>query len=114
LIGGAFMSGGASAMNHYFDRDIEWLMGRTVRRPIPPGLIAPHAALGFGVGLVLLGSAVLLGFVNALACGLALLGVVGYVGMYTLWLKRLTPSNIVTGRAARAIPPLVSGGERMR
>ena len=107
LLGGALMSGGAGAINHYVDRDIDPLMGRTAWRPIPSGVISPRAALQFGIGLAVIASAVLIAFVNVLACVLALVGLLGYVFIYTLWLKRSTPSNIVIGGAAGAIPPLV-------
>src|SRR5207244_10326175 len=107
LLGGALMSGGAGAINHYVDRDIDPLMGRTAWRPIPSGVISPRAALRFGIGLAVLASAVFIAFVNVLACLLALAGLLGYVFIYTLWLKRSTPSNIVIGGAAGAIPPLV-------
>jgi protoheme IX farnesyltransferase len=107
LVGGALMSGGAGAINHYVDRDIDPLMGRTAWRPIPSGVISPRRALWFGIGLAILASAVFIVFVNILACALAILGLLGYVFIYTLWLKRSTPSNIVIGGAAGAIPPLV-------
>jgi len=107
LLGGALMSGGAGAINHYVDRDIDPLMGRTAWRPIPSGVISPRRALWFGIGLAILASAVFVAFVNVLACFLAILGLLGYVFIYTLWLKRSTPSNIVIGGAAGAIPPLV-------
>jgi protoheme IX farnesyltransferase len=107
LLGGALMSGGAGAINHYVDRDIDPLMGRTAWRPIPSGVISPARALWFGISLAVLASAVLLIFVNVLATVFALLGLLGYVFIYTLWLKRSTPSNIVIGGAAGAIPPLV-------
>ena len=107
LLGGALMSGGAGAINHYVDRDIDPLMGRTAWRPIPSGVISPRAALRFGIGLAVLASAVFIAFVNVLAWLLALVGLLGYVFIYTLWLKRSTPSNIVIGGAAGAIPPLV-------
>ena len=107
LLGGALMSGGAGAINHYVDRDIDPLMGRTAWRPIPSGVISPRAALRFGIVLAVIASAVFIAFVNVLACTLALLGLLGYVFIYTLWLKRSTPSNIVIGGAAGAIPRLV-------
>jgi len=107
LVGGALMSGGASAINHYLDRDIDPLMGRTALRPIPAGVIAPRHALWFGVGLSVIATLVLVVWVNPLAAVLALLGLLGYVFLYTVWLKRSTPSNIVIGGAAGAIPPLV-------
>jgi protoheme IX farnesyltransferase len=107
LVGGALMSGGAGAINHYVDRDIDPLMGRTAWRPIPSGVISPRRALLFGIALGVLASIDLLLFVNPIAWFLALLGLLGYVFIYTLWLKRSTPSNIVIGGAAGAIPPLV-------
>ena len=107
LIGGALMSGGAGAINHYVDRDIDPLMGRTAWRPIPSGVISPGRALWFGIGLGVLASGVFVIFVNVIACVLAIAGLLGYVFIYTLWLKRSTPSNIVIGGAAGAIPPLV-------
>jgi heme o synthase len=107
LIGGALMSGGAGAINHYVDRDIDPLMGRTAWRPIPSGVIKPRHALWFGIGLAVIASAVFAAFVNPLAMVLAQIGLLGYVFIYTLWLKRSTPSNIVIGGAAGAIPPLV-------
>jgi protoheme IX farnesyltransferase len=107
LLGGALMSGGAGAINHYVDRDIDPLMGRTAWRPIPSGMIAPRQALWFGIGLGVIASVVFAVFVNPLAMVLAQIGLLGYVFIYTLWLKRSTPSNIVIGGAAGAIPPLV-------
>jgi heme o synthase len=107
LVGGALMSGGAGAINHYVDRDIDPLMGRTAWRPIPSGVISPGNALRFGIALAIIASVVLLLFVNPLAMLLAQIGLLGYVFIYTLWLKRSTPSNIVIGGAAGAIPPLV-------
>jgi protoheme IX farnesyltransferase len=107
LVGGALMSGGAGAINHYVDRDIDPLMGRTAWRPIPSGVISPGRALWFGVALSILATAVFVAFVNLVACVLAIIGLLGYVFIYTLWLKRSTPSNIVIGGAAGAIPPLV-------
>ena len=107
LLGGALMSGGAGAINHYVDRDIDPLMGRTAWRPIPSGVIAPRHALWFGIVLAVVASAVFAVFVNPLAMVLAQIGLLGYVFIYTLWLKRSTPSNIVIGGAAGAIPPLV-------
>ncbi len=107
MLGGALMSGGAGAINHYVDRDIDPVMGRTAWRPIPSGTIAPGRALWFGIALGAIALAVFVTFVNLLAAGLAVLGLLGYVFIYTLWLKRSTPSNIVIGGAAGAIPPMV-------
>jgi len=107
LLGGGLMAGGDGAINHYVDGDIDPLMGRTAWRPIPSGVIAPRDALWFGITLAVLATLVLLVFVNPLATALSLLGLLGYVFIYTLWLKRSTPSNIVIGGAAGAIPPMV-------
>ena len=106
-LGGYLSAGGAGAVNHYFDRDIDAQMKRTASRPIPAGRIAPGAALAFGLGLSALSFLLLTTTVNLLAASLALAGFVGYVGVYTMWLKRRTPQNIVIGGAAGAIPPLV-------
>jgi protoheme IX farnesyltransferase len=107
LLGGALMSGGAGAINHYVDRDIDPLMGRTAWRPIPSGVIAPRHALWFGIVLTVLATIELVVLVNPLAAVLSLIGLLGYVFIYTLWLKRSSPSNIVIGGAAGAIPPMV-------
>jgi protoheme IX farnesyltransferase len=106
-LGGYLSAGGAGAVNHYWDRDIDARMARTATRPIPAGRIAPRNALVFGFTLSALSFALLSLTVNVLAASLALGGFVGYVGVYTIWLKRRTPHNIVIGGAAGAIPPLV-------
>jgi heme o synthase len=106
-LGGYLSAGGAGAVNHYYDRDIDAQMKRTAMRPIPAGRVAPRAALIFGLGLAALSFALMSLTINVLAASLALAGFVGYVGVYTLWLKRRTPQNIVIGGAAGAIPPLV-------
>jgi heme o synthase len=106
-LGGYLSAGGAGAVNHFLDRDIDARMRRTASRPIPAGRIAPRAALTFGLVLALLSFVVLSLTVNLLAASLALAGFVGYVGVYTLALKRRTPQNIVIGGAAGAVPPLV-------
>jgi protoheme IX farnesyltransferase len=106
-LGGYLSAGGAGAINHFYDRDIDAQMRRTASRPIPAGRIAPGAALAFGVALAVLSFALLALTVNLLAAGLSLGGFVGYVGVYTVWLKRRTPQNIVIGGAAGAVPPLV-------
>ncbi len=106
-LGGYLSAGGAGAVNHYWDRDIDARMTRTASRPIPAGRIAPRAALVFGFLLAALSFALLSLTVNLLAASLALSGFVGYVGVYTIWLKRRTPQNIVIGGAAGAVPPLV-------
>jgi protoheme IX farnesyltransferase len=107
LLGGALSAGGAGAVNHWYDRDIDVRMARTATRPIPAGRISPRAALTFGIALAVLSFAELSLTVNVLAASLALSGFLGYVFVYTLWLKRSTPQNIVIGGAAGAVPPLV-------
>jgi protoheme IX farnesyltransferase len=107
-LGGALSAGGAGAVNHYYDRDIDALMSRTATRPVPSGRVSPHAALGFGIGLQVASFLLLSLTVNVLAASLALSGFLGYVFVYTLWLKRATPQNIVIGGAAGAVPPLVA------
>jgi len=108
LVGGALAAGGAAAINCYLDRDIDAVMGsRTQRRPIPAGLVSPGQALAFGLALAVASFAILLLFANALAAFLAQIALLIYVLVYTRWLKRTTPSNIVIGGAAGAIPPLV-------
>jgi protoheme IX farnesyltransferase len=108
LLGGALAAGGAAAINAYLDRDIDALMGsRTQRRPIPAGTVRPGEALAFGLALAVASFAVLLVFANLLAAVLAQVALLFYVFVYTRWLKRSTPSNIVIGGAAGAIPPLV-------
>ena len=106
-LGGYLSAGGAGAVNHYFDRDIDAQMKRTASRPIPAGRISPRSALVFGLSLSALSFLLLWTTVNLLAASLALVGFVGYVGVYTMWLKRRTPQNIVIGGAAGAMPPLV-------
>ena len=107
LVGGACASGGASALNHYFDRDIDELMRRTRRRPLPARRVSTRAAIVLGVVLNVIAVAVLWAGANLLAALLALSGTVFYIVVYTLWLKRTTTQNIVIGGAAGAIPPLV-------
>jgi heme o synthase len=106
-VGGYLSAGGAGAVNHYYDRDIDAQMKRTASRPIPAGRISPRAGLTFGCVLCGLSFALLWSTVNLLSAALALGGFVGYVGVYTVWLKRRTAQNIVIGGAAGAVPPLV-------
>jgi heme o synthase len=106
-LGGSLSAGGAGAVNHWFDRDIDAQMARTATRPVPAGRIAPGAALGFGLVLGALSFLWLTVAVNLLAAVLSLCGFLGYVFVYTIWLKRRTPQNIVIGGAAGAVPPLV-------
>jgi protoheme IX farnesyltransferase len=106
-LGGYLSAGGAGAVNHYWDRDIDARMARTASRPVPSGRVSPRAALWFGIGLAVAAFALLSLTVNPLAAVLSLSGFAGYVGVYTMWLKRSTPQNIVIGGAAGAVPPLV-------
>jgi protoheme IX farnesyltransferase len=106
-LGGYLSAGGAGAVNHFYDRDIDRQMARTAARPVASGRVSPRAALIFGCVLAALSFALMALTLNLLAASLALAGFVGYVGVYTLWLKRRTPQNIVIGGAAGAIPPLV-------
>jgi len=107
FVGGYLMAGGAHAVNMYLDRDIDAHMPRTKLRPIPSGRMAPRAVLAFGILLATTATFLLARYANVLTAALALLGFYGYVFLYTHWLKRRTPQNIVIGGAAGAIPPLV-------
>ena len=107
LLGGALAAAGAGAINCWIDRDIDAEMVRTRRRPIPEGRIAPQHALLFGVVLGVAAFVLLAFWVNVLAASLASAGLLFYVLVYSLWLKRSTPQNIVIGGAAGAVPPLV-------
>jgi heme o synthase len=107
VVGGALACGGAGALNHVLDRDIDRLMGpRTASRPVAAGRISPLRAVVFGLALSALAFAVMTVFANLLAAVLSLCGGAYYVLVYTLWLKRSTAQNIVIGGAAGAIPPL--------
>ncbi|HEX6643373.1 MAG TPA: heme o synthase, partial [Gemmatimonadales bacterium] len=107
VLGGYLMAGGANAINMWFDRDIDTRMSRTKLRPIPSGRIAPAVGLAFGIGLGAIAFAVFYLLVNPLSAWLALSGLLFYVLVYTMWLKRSTAQNIVIGGAAGAFPPLV-------
>jgi heme o synthase len=106
-LGGYLSAGGAGAVNHWFDRDIDGQMARTANRPVPSGRVSPRAALVFGCTLAALSLLELTLAVNQLAALLSFAGFLGYVFVYTVWLKRRTPQNIVIGGAAGAVPPLV-------
>ncbi len=106
-VGGALGAGGANAINHYMDQDIDSLMSRTAQRPVPGNRVRPFAALAFGIALNVAAFAVLGYWVNLLAAGLTLAATLFYVLVYTGWLKRSTPQNIVIGGAAGSIPPVV-------
>jgi protoheme IX farnesyltransferase len=107
MLGGYLAAGSAGAINHYIERERDARMDRTCDRPIASGRIEPRHGLIFGVSLGVLAVLELALTTNALAAGLALAGLLGYVFVYTLWLKPRTPQNIVIGGAAGAIPPLV-------
>jgi heme o synthase len=107
IIGLALACGGASALNHVLDRDIDRSMGRTAKRPVADGRVSAELALEFGLTLSALSFVLLASVVNVLAAVLALVGNLFYVLVYTRWLKRSTPQNIVIGGAAGAVPPLV-------
>jgi heme o synthase len=107
MLGGALASGGANALNCFIDRDIDAQMARTRNRAVAAGRVSPDAALAFGVTLTVASVLVLGVIVNWTAAALALAGNLYYVFVYTKWLKRATPHNIVIGGAAGAVPPLV-------
>ena len=106
-LAGYLMAGGANAINMWFDRDIDTKMSRTRLRPIPAGRISAGFGLTFGVALGLAAFAIFWYRVNPLSAWLALAGLLFYVFVYTIWLKRTSPQNIVIGGAAGAFPPLV-------
>ena len=107
FVGGYLMAGGANAVNMYLDRDIDDRMARTRLRPIPSGRMTPREVLLFGILLATTATYLLAHFANVLTATLALAGFYFYVFVYTRWLKRSTPQNIVIGGAAGAFPPLV-------
>ncbi len=107
LLGGTLAAASAQVMNCIYDRDIDYDMMRTRKRPIPSGNIHPIHALIFAIILGILSFAILAFFTNLLAACLAMLGIVFYMLIYTHWLKRHTTQNIVIGGAAGSIPPLV-------
>ncbi len=107
LVGGALGAGGANAINHFLDRDIDESMSRTRVRPIPGQRIPARNALVFGILLNVVAFAILTAWVNLLSAALTLCATLFYVFIYTMWLKRATVQNIVIGGAAGAFPPLV-------
>jgi protoheme IX farnesyltransferase len=107
LLGGAMAAGGSSALNQYIDRELDKRMQRTAKRPLADGRLTDAEGLAFGLGLSLTSYYVLACFVNGLAALLSLAGIVYYVILYSLWLKKATVQNIVIGGGAGAIPPLV-------
>ncbi len=107
LLGGALAAGGSSALNQYIDRELDKNMQRTAKRPLADGRLTDAEGLAFGLGLSLVSYYVLASFVNALAALLSLAGIIYYVILYSVWLKKATVQNIVIGGGAGAIPPLV-------
>jgi protoheme IX farnesyltransferase len=108
LLGIAFSAGSAAAFNHYVDRDIDAIMRRTASRPLPSGVLPPAAALGLGVALAGLSWVTLAAFGNLLAALLGQASILYYAVIYTVWLKRRTPENIVIGGGAGAAAPLIA------
>jgi len=107
MLGGALAAGGSSAVNQYIDRDLDGLMTRTAKRPIPSGRMTPAEGLAFGVTSLLVSFYMLAGLVNMLAALLSLAGMIYYVVFYSILLKKRSDQNIVIGGGAGAIPPLV-------
>jgi protoheme IX farnesyltransferase len=107
LLGGGLAAGSANAINCYLDRDIDLVMARTRRRPLPAHEVEPANAVVFGIVLGVMSFAVLAFFVNLLSAFLALLAIAFYVVVYTMLMKRSTPQNIVIGGAAGALPPVI-------
>lgn len=106
-IGLAWSAGGAAAINMWYDHDMDKVMDRTMNRPLPNGQIPRRAALLFGIGLELLSLIWFLLFVNVVTTVLSIVGFLYYTVIYTMWLKRRTPQNIVIGSGAGAIPPMI-------
>lgn len=107
LLGGALAAGGSSALNQYIDRELDKNMQRTAKRPLADGRLMDSEGLAFGLGLSLISYYILACFVNGLAALLSLAGIIYYVVLYSLWLKKATVQNIVIGGGAGAIPPMV-------
>lgn len=107
LLGGALAAGGSSALNQYIDRELDRNMQRTAKRPLADGRLTAAEGLAFGLGLSLISYYILACFVNGLAALLSLAGIIYYVILYSLWLKKATVQNIVIGGGAGAIPPMV-------
>lgn len=107
MVGGTLAAGSANSINCYLDRDIDELMTRTRRRPLPAHQVEPERAVIFGIVLGVISFAVMAWFVNLLAAFLTLLAIAFYVVVYTIMLKRSTPQNIVIGGAAGALPPVI-------
>ena len=106
-LGGALSAGGAGAINHAVDRDIDITMARTADRPVASGRVSPRAAIAFGILLGCASFVLLALTVNPLAAALSLSGLLGYVFVYTLWLKPLTPHEAPKGMAEVVMIPIV-------
>lgn len=107
LLGGALAAGGSGAINQYIDRDLDKNMQRTAKRPLAAGRMTPAEGLSFGLGLSIVSFYIMAGYVNLLAAFLSLAGIIYYVVLYSMLLKKATVQNIVIGGGAGAIPPLV-------
>jgi protoheme IX farnesyltransferase len=107
MVGGSLAAGSANAINQYLDRDIDLLMTRTRRRPLPAHDVTPENALTFGIVLGIISIALMAFYVNLVSALLTLLAIAFYVVVYTIMLKRSTPQNIVIGGAAGALPPVI-------
>jgi protoheme IX farnesyltransferase len=107
MLGGALAAGGSGAINQYIDRDLDKNMQRTAKRPMAIGRMMPAEGLSFGLTLCIVSFYIMAGFVNLLAAFLSLAGIIYYVFLYSVWLKKATVQNIVIGGGAGAIPPLV-------
>lgn len=107
MLGGALAAGGSGAVNQYIDRELDQHMARTAKRPIASGRMTAAEGLAFGLALLVIAFYVMAGFVNLLSALLALAGMLYYILLYSVWLKRATVQNIVIGGGAGAIPPLV-------
>ena len=107
LVGGSLAAGAANALNCYIDRDIDQVMRRTSRRPLPAHTVSPRSALVFGLGLAVVSTVLMVAFTNLLAAGLTVGAIAYYDLVYTLWLKRTTPANTFWGGACGAAPVLI-------
>jgi protoheme IX farnesyltransferase len=106
-LGGALAAGGAGAVNQYIDLELDQKMTRTAKRPLASGRLTPAEGLAYILALLVISFYLYMGFVNMLAAFLALLGMIYYIFLYSLWLKQATVQNIVIGGGAGAIPPMV-------
>ena len=107
FVGGYLSAGGANAVNMWYDRDIDPKMSRTAARPVPSGAVPANAALGFGIALSMLGVAWFVLLANQVAAFWSAFSILFYVFVYSIWLKRRTPQNIVIGGIAGSTPPVI-------